>query len=497
MHDNSACAIYARRSSDSEDKQALSISSQIEELRKLAVERGIEIESAYQEDASAREPGRPVFGELIKRIEAGEVSGILCWRLDRLARNMVDGGEIIYLLSKGRLKEIVTPEATYTGTPDSKFMLALLFGAAAKYTDDLSSAVKRGNRAVYEEGRITGRAPIGYLKVRESAGRRGASPIDKDPERFDLVRGIWDAVLSGESPSSAWRRARYAGLTIPGTDRTLAHPISLASVYHLLRNPFYAGRIIRDGQSYPGEHEAMVTGEEFERAQDLLGRDDAPMIAGVAPHRHSFVYEGLLHCGHCTRVLCGEYHTNRQGHDYVYYRCSRRRQGYPECHAPAPREEQVTEDILAALRRVTIDGHFLEWAKEALDWWAMREPRTPVGAVHLAEQALKKAERELETLTDLVVDGRIEVNEYTERRTRQMRKIDELRQALSQSAENIESWGLAKAEVTDFSGVLVQTFTSGDVGEKRDLLKRLCSDLIVTRRRTQPLLRVPFTLRDN
>jgi DNA invertase Pin-like site-specific DNA recombinase len=141
--------IYARRSSDSDDKQALSISSQIDELRKLAVERGIEIDSAYQEEASAREPGRPVFGELMKRVEAGEVSGILCWRLDRLARNMVDGGEIIYLLSKGRLKEIVTPEATYTGTPDSKFMLAMLFGAAAKYTDDLSSReVQRSRVAV-------------------------------------------------------------------------------------------------------------------------------------------------------------------------------------------------------------------------------------------------------------------------------------------------------------------------------------------------------------
>ena len=193
----------------------------------------------------------------------------------------------------------MTPEATYTGTPDSKFMLAMLFGTAAKCTDDLSSAV----------------------------------------------------------------------------------------------NPFYAGRIVRDGQSYPGEHAAMVTGEEFDRAQDLLGRDEEQLIAATRPHSRSFMYEGLLHCGHCTRVLCGELHTNRQGHEYVYYRCSRRRQGYPECYAPAPREGQVTEDILAALRRVTIDAHFLEWAKEARDWWAMREPRTPVGAVHLAEQVTSQRTR--------------------------------------------------------------------------------------------------------
>lgn len=129
--------IYARRSSDREDHQVLSIESQLEVLRELGARKGIEITEELTESASAREPGRPVFSELMRQVKAGKVAGILVWRLDRLARNMVDGGEIIYELTEGRLKQLITPEATYTGTPDSKFMLAMLFGAAAKYTDDL------------------------------------------------------------------------------------------------------------------------------------------------------------------------------------------------------------------------------------------------------------------------------------------------------------------------------------------------------------------------
>lgn len=108
-------SIYAGRSSDPDYKQALSIPLQIEELRKLAVQRGIAIAAEYREEASAREPGRPVFGELMRRVEAGEVTAILCWRRDRLARNIVDGVQLVHDLAEGPLDR--HPEATYTGPP--------------------------------------------------------------------------------------------------------------------------------------------------------------------------------------------------------------------------------------------------------------------------------------------------------------------------------------------------------------------------------------------
>ena len=158
---------YARRSSDTEDRQTLSIEQQLDELRQLAFAKGFDVTNELTESCSARQPGRPVFGELMKRVKKGEVQGILVWRLDRLARNMVDAGEIIYELTEGRLKEIVTPEATYTGTGDAKFMLAMLFGAAAKYTDDLSDAVRHGNRSVLEKGKVPGPVPLGYMKTHE------------------------------------------------------------------------------------------------------------------------------------------------------------------------------------------------------------------------------------------------------------------------------------------------------------------------------------------
>ncbi len=392
--------VYARRSSDSDDKQVLSIDSQLDELRRFAAARGLRIDDEFTESASARSPGRPIFSEIMKRLRTGSVKGILVWSLDRLARNMVDGGALIYVLSEGRLAEIITPEATYTNTGDAKFMLAMQFGAAAKYTDDLSDAVKRGNRKVVEMGKVPGGVPIGYLKTHEHELTPGAGTVVPDPERFDLVKRLWKEVASSNcSISSLWQEARDEwGLTTRPTGNVLAKPVSIANVYHLLRNPFYTGKVIRGGVAHQGEHAPMISEEEFERVQARF-RKGAP----AHPSHAHYLYSGLLHCGHCGRLLVGERH-DKHGHTYIYYRCGRRRAGTYQCHAPAPREEDITEAVVRTFGHVRIQPDFRDWALQALEWWTGDDLTSPEHLVRKAKRALAKAEREMTTLTDLVVD---------------------------------------------------------------------------------------------
>src|SRR5574344_1361272 len=95
--------LYARKSTDVEDKQVLSIEAQIAELRKYARDNGLCIIDTIIEKRTAKIPGRPKFGTMLKRIEAGEASGIVAWHPDRLARNRVDGGQIVYLLDQTHL----------------------------------------------------------------------------------------------------------------------------------------------------------------------------------------------------------------------------------------------------------------------------------------------------------------------------------------------------------------------------------------------------------
>ena len=113
--------IYARKSTDSEDRQIRSIADQLAELRELAKKENIDVVDTLVEKQTAKKPGRPVFAEMLKRIEAGEAEGILAWHPDRLARNSVDGGQIIYLVDTEIIKELKFPTFWFDPTPQGKF----------------------------------------------------------------------------------------------------------------------------------------------------------------------------------------------------------------------------------------------------------------------------------------------------------------------------------------------------------------------------------------
>ncbi len=483
--------LYARRSTDAEDKQILSLESQFDELRKFAALRGIEIAEELTESASARDPGRPVFGELLRRVKAGKVEGILVWRLDRLARNMVDGGQLIYELAEGRLKEIVTPEATYTNTGDAKFMMTMLFGAAAKYTDDLSAAVKRGRSAIFARGKVPGPVPLGYSKIHYTEGARGVGTVIPDPERFDTVKRLWKEALAGTTNvSELWRKARYDwGLTTRPTKDGLAHPIALTNVYAILRNPFYAGKIQRNGEVMKGEHPPMVTLDEFRRLQELLKAKRGNVSA---PPSHDFLYHGLLHCD-CGRSLIGERH-EKNGHVYIYYRCGRRKVGYYVCPSKAVREEDVTNHLAELLERVVVDPTMRTWAFEAIAWWAGDDEVSPEKLARRAKDALARAEQELATLTDMVVSGILTIDEYKVRRVNQLARIAHLREALASPLEKAAAWKTIREDMKENGLRLGKQFRDGDDVAKRKIVERVAAKVVVVEGRARVEWRAPFSL---
>lgn len=160
---NEKYILYARKSTDVEDKQVLSIEAQIVELRKFAVDNSLQIIDTIIEKKSAKTPGRPKFGKMLQRIEAGEANGILAWHPDRLARNSIDGGQIIYLLDQTRLNSLKFPSFWFENTSQGKFMLSIAFGQSKYYVDNLSENTKRGLRQKVRRGEMPGRAPLGYI----------------------------------------------------------------------------------------------------------------------------------------------------------------------------------------------------------------------------------------------------------------------------------------------------------------------------------------------
>ena len=155
--------IYCRKSSEDEERQVLSIEAQLTELREFAKQNNLFVEKEFYESKTAKEPGRVVFNEMLGEIEKGTAQGILAWNPDRLARNSIDGGRVIYLVDTQKIIALKFPTFWFEATPQGKFMLSVAFGQAKYYTDNLRENILRGIRQKIRRGELSAKAPLGYF----------------------------------------------------------------------------------------------------------------------------------------------------------------------------------------------------------------------------------------------------------------------------------------------------------------------------------------------
>lgn len=152
--------LYARKSSESDERQAMSIDSQIKEMKDLALREGLHIAGIKQESHSAKQSAtRPVFNELLSDIEEGKFNAILTWAPDRLSRNAGDLGSMVDLMDRQKLVRIRTFSQTFGNNPNEKFLLMILCSQAKLENDNRGINVKRGIRAKCELGWRPGTAP--------------------------------------------------------------------------------------------------------------------------------------------------------------------------------------------------------------------------------------------------------------------------------------------------------------------------------------------------
>src|ERR1043165_1295252 len=193
-HQNEKYYIYLRKSSEGEDRQVQSIERQADEVQKLVLYQGLNIAGTFQESRSAMMPfNRPEFTRMIKGIKAGKANGIVCWHINRLARNPLESGIIQQLLEDGKIDRIVTKDREYTSA-DNAIIFSVESSLATQYSKDLGKMVKSGMEKKVSQGIYPSKAPFGYLNTKMA--EHGSNYIIKDPERFDIIRKIWDMILT-------------------------------------------------------------------------------------------------------------------------------------------------------------------------------------------------------------------------------------------------------------------------------------------------------------
>lgn len=456
--------LYCRKSSEAEDRQVLSIESQRADLeRRLSAMPEVEVVEIIEESRSAMTPGRPRFDAMVARIENGEAEGIATWAPDRLARNSIDGGRLIYLLDRGVLKDLKFSTYTFENNSQGKFMLQIMFGQSKYYSDALSENVKRGIRTKRDLGWQPGRPPVGYLNDPTTR------TIVADPERFALVRRMFDLALAGQSPKQIALLAREDwGLTSP-PGKHIGRPLALATVYKILNNRFYRGEIIHAGAAYPGRHRPMVTHAEFERVQARLRKTGLPR-----PSRYRFAFTGLIRCGVCGGMITAEHKTNAYGARYVYYHCAKRRIG-PRCPERSIEARELERQIAAFLSGLVVPDDLEGWARERLRTVRNEEAGFRAAREKALEKALATSERQRSELTGLRLRGLIDDEEFASERQRLDRELAKLRQACLPAAEPEKVIELFESVVL-FSKQAVDRFWSGDPETRRKILELVGSN---------------------
>ena len=518
--------IYCRKSSEAEDRQVLSIESQIRELEQVAAKLNAPVVEVLTESKSAKEPGRPVFNQMMQRLYRGEAAGIICWKLDRLARNPVDGGSVIWAIKQHGIR-VMTPAQSYAHEDDNIILMYIEFGMAQKYVDDLSKNVKRGLKTKIENGWYPGLAPVGYLN--NTVKVSGENNVIKDPERFVLVRRMWDLMLTGlytpprilEIANNEWgfrtRPARKRG----------GGPLPHSVIYRMFKQPFYYGWFEYpqgSNQFYKGKHEPMITEAEYDRVQTLLGKRGNPR-----PHIHlDFSFTGLLSCGECGRMvtaeekhqvicdkcrfkfayrkrdLCPRCETPIEKMEnpvflhYTYYHCSKSKK--PRCRQESVTSTDLEIQIDQHLSRIHISERFKQWAIKYLHELHENECKDRNAVIEAQQKAYQECVRQIDNLVRLKTsphnaDGcLLSDEEYSKQRSDLLKEKATLEELAGDAGHRIEKWLDLSEKTFDFACAVRERFAEGNPQTKKEILAALGSNLILKDKKLSIQAAKPFII---
>lgn len=355
--------LYARKSSESDERQALSIESQIKEMLQYAKREGIKVQEILEESHSAKDSGqRPVFNSIIKRIKKGEFTGIMTWATDRLSRNAGDLGVIVDLMDDGYLEEIRTYNQKFHNSPNEKFLLMILGSQAKLENDNRGVNAKRGMRTKCEMGYRPNMAPLGFLN------NKANHTIRRDPKRAPIIQQIFEKVAY-----EGWTgREIYTWLDGIGFRTRKGKKVSYSTVYQILNEPYYCGIFEfpkGSGKWYKTKHKPIITRQLFEDVQKCL------VVHFKTWHGTKvFDFTKMLKCGACGSGITAQEKIknfkNGNKPRYVYYMCTR----FRDLHYKQPytSEKELINQLRLLMDRITIgeikeiiDSHFSDHANMA------------------------------------------------------------------------------------------------------------------------------------
>ncbi len=466
--------LYARKSSESEERQIQSIDDQLNIMRNKAKIMWLKIVAEFTESMSAKEPWRKVFNAMIARLQKWEAEWILSWKIDRLTRNPMDTGIIQYMLQTKSIDVIITNDRDYY-PEDSWLIFSVESWMANQYILDLKKNVQRWINSKYEKWIRPTRAPLGYLNDKNNQWL-----AIEDSERFEVIKKMWELMLSWHytppkileiANNNLWLRTRVI-------KTWWWQPLSRSWIYKIFNSIFYAGYFFHKWELKKWIHKPMITLAEYDIVQKLLWKKGSPR-----PQNYEFSFTGLMRCWFCWNMVTAEIkhkfiEQTQSIKEYIYYHCTRRNKNI-KCNQKSITLENLEVQILNILSRIEIQRNFKEWAIKVLkdDSNNMVEQRLKL--LNNINKTLFSEERKLKNITDLLLDEIISKEEYYEKKDSIKFNIEKLKTQRDNIDLDSEKVLQNTEKVFEFAINAKEKFISGSLQDKREIFSSLGHNFIL------------------
>jgi len=271
---------YIRVSTDEQAEHGQSLDVQKQVITDYAKGHHLDVVSTFEEAQSAFRPGRTQFQAMVKYLRTHKkVTGVLCYKLDRISRNMSDYAQLV----EGLGVEIISATEQLPCNPSGRLMGDMQAAFARYFSAQLSERVESAMVSKAKKGGYPSIAPTGYLN------NRLEKTIEIDPDQGPIVRELFRTYA--DTDMSLMQLVRWAAKR--GLRTRKGNPMKRGAIHGLLSNPFYYGVVRWHGMIYQGNHKPLIAQALFDRVQDKMhGRSSKR-------EERRFPFRGILVCGHC------------------------------------------------------------------------------------------------------------------------------------------------------------------------------------------------------
>ena len=394
---------------------------------------------------------------------------------DRLARNSIDGGRIIYLVDTGKITTLKFPTFWFDPTPQGKFMLSIAFGQSKYFVDNLRENVKRGLRQKVRRGEQSGVAITGYLNDKVN------HKIIPDPERFPLVKKLFELYATGEHSLKDLRNK----MTSLGLISRTGKVFTISNIQMFLKNPFYYGAFYFNGELHQGAHKPAIAKKLFDKCQEVMAQKAHKMKRG----QKEYIFRSLLKCGECGCSITSETH---KGHNY--YRCTKKKNN---CSQKYIREELLAEQISNIIQKVSLPSAWTKKMISELDKEKEKNVQAEITFAQNLKSQIAEHEETLDKLLDLQLSDTISTEEYAAKKQKILNQKIEISEKLKDFERKGNRWlELCKNFILTANQAQIAAL-QGNFSEKKNFLKKIGSNPLLRERLVFVEYKNPWKLLEN